>query len=320
MNQPASLFALSIAAVERDTGLSKDTLRVWERRYGFPQPLRDASDERTYPPEQVERLRLIARLLGCGQRPGRVVALPLATLQQRVQDDASTHASPADLSPEQAALLATLKSHDVLALRRSLHQCLLRMGLGRFISELLAPMNILVGEAWMRGEIQVFEEHLYTECVTGLLHSAIGNLTARPTPERPRVLLTTLPQEAHALGLLMAEAFMTLEGCECISLGVETPLAEIVQAASANRVQVVALSFSTGFNGKQLLRGLDELRAKLPATTALWAGGANLMLKKHVPAGVTPLPTLAHIAPLVAQYSADWTAPGSSTRPGQVQL
>ena len=34
---------LSIAAVERDTGLSKDTLRVWERRYGFPSPGRDAN-------------------------------------------------------------------------------------------------------------------------------------------------------------------------------------------------------------------------------------------------------------------------------------
>ncbi|MGA0116507.1 MAG: MerR family transcriptional regulator, partial [Burkholderiales bacterium] len=31
----------NIAAVERDTGLSKDTLRVWERRYGFPAPVRD---------------------------------------------------------------------------------------------------------------------------------------------------------------------------------------------------------------------------------------------------------------------------------------
>ncbi|WP_309246766.1 MerR family transcriptional regulator [Ramlibacter montanisoli] len=47
--------AAAIAAVERDTGLSKDTLRIWERRYGFPQPLRDALGERTYPAEQVEK-------------------------------------------------------------------------------------------------------------------------------------------------------------------------------------------------------------------------------------------------------------------------
>jgi DNA-binding transcriptional MerR regulator len=39
----------SIAAVERDTGIGKDTLRVWERRYGFPQPGRDSFGERSYP-------------------------------------------------------------------------------------------------------------------------------------------------------------------------------------------------------------------------------------------------------------------------------
>ena len=48
---------MSIAAVERDTGLSKDTLRIWEKRYGFPLPTRDTQGERCYPMEQVERLR-----------------------------------------------------------------------------------------------------------------------------------------------------------------------------------------------------------------------------------------------------------------------
>ena len=37
----------NIAAVERDTGLSKDVLRVWERRYGFPAPTRDDNGERS---------------------------------------------------------------------------------------------------------------------------------------------------------------------------------------------------------------------------------------------------------------------------------
>lgn len=57
---PAAL-ALSIADVERDTGLGKDTLRVWERRYGFPTPGRDAHGERRYDEAQLQRLRLIKR-------------------------------------------------------------------------------------------------------------------------------------------------------------------------------------------------------------------------------------------------------------------
>ena len=37
---------LNITAVERETGLSKDVLRMWERRYGYPKPDRDANGER----------------------------------------------------------------------------------------------------------------------------------------------------------------------------------------------------------------------------------------------------------------------------------
>ena len=55
-----SQLPLTISAVERDTGLSKDTLRMWERRYGFPQPGRDSYGERVYLPEQVEKLRMIS--------------------------------------------------------------------------------------------------------------------------------------------------------------------------------------------------------------------------------------------------------------------
>jgi methanogenic corrinoid protein MtbC1 len=47
----------------------------------------------------------------------------------------------------------------------------------------------------------------------------------------PRILLTTLPQERHGLGLLMAEAMCVAEGAHCISLGVQTPLIDIVEAA-----------------------------------------------------------------------------------------
>lgn len=48
---------IGIAAVERELSINKETLRVWERRYGFPSPQRDAAGERLYPPDQVQRLR-----------------------------------------------------------------------------------------------------------------------------------------------------------------------------------------------------------------------------------------------------------------------
>jgi len=303
---PRPAQALPIAAVERDTGLSKDTLRVWERRYGFPQPVRDAFDERLYPPEQVERLRLVARLLGAGQRPGRVVPLPLADLQQLLLASAPVHTdTPA--SPELQAILALVRGHEVMALRRTLNQAVLRLGLGHFMTGLLAPLNVLVGEAWVRGEIQVFEEHMYTESVTAVLRSALGSTASMPRPGRPRVLLATFPQESHVLGLLMAEIALVLEGCECVSLGAQTPVAEIVRAAQANRAQVVGLSFSPSFNAQLLLRGLQDLRSRLPADVEIWAGGSHPALQRRAPQGVTPVARLEDIGRLLAAWAAGRT-------------
>ena len=74
----------SIGVVAKRTHMHPETLRVWERRYGFPLPGRDRLGERSYPQEQVQRLRVIKRLLDAGHRPGKVVPLTLAQLDALV--------------------------------------------------------------------------------------------------------------------------------------------------------------------------------------------------------------------------------------------
>jgi len=289
--------ALTIASVERDTGLSKDALRVWERRYGFPAPERDALGERLYPLEQVEKLRTLKRLLDLGHRPGRIVRLPIEDLQRLARasrgDSARGLVSVAS-QDELDRLLRLLTAHRFDELRGQLSQLLLRKGLARFVADVVAPMNELVGEAWTRGDLQIFAEHLYTEAVQGLLRSAIGSIPR--ADQRPRVVLTTFPQEPHGLGILMAEAVLALDGCHCISLGVQTPVWDITLAAEAQRADIVALSFSAAVNPNQALEGLAELRGKLSAAVAIWAGGACPALHRRPPPGVLALRSLDDIA------------------------
>src|ERR1700712_4877125 len=63
----------SIRVASRLTGVSSDTLRMWERRYGFPKPVRNASQVRVYTDADVERLVLISRPLKAGFRSGEVI-------------------------------------------------------------------------------------------------------------------------------------------------------------------------------------------------------------------------------------------------------
>ncbi|NCN23783.1 MAG: MerR family transcriptional regulator [Gallionella sp.] len=83
-----NLVLNSIASVERETGIGKDTLRVWEKRYGFPIPARNARGERLYPAAQIEQLILVKRLLDKGIRPGKVVGLDCAALENMLVDEA----------------------------------------------------------------------------------------------------------------------------------------------------------------------------------------------------------------------------------------
>ena len=279
----------NIAAVERDTGLSKDVLRVWERRYGFPTPTRDAHGERLYPADQVERLRLIKRLMDQGHRPGKLFAKPADELAGLAPRRASAPPDVASDQDELGDLLRLIKQHDSAGYQQAMQQRLARKGLSSFVQDTVAPLTQRVGEAWEEGSLEVFEEHLFTELTKRLLRQAITTLPAGSAA--PRIVLTSVPDEPHVLGLLMAEALLSLEGAQCIPLGTQMPLLEIVRAAGAHRADVVALSFSVAFPQRQIGGLLEQMRMMLPADVALWAGGRGIARQSAVP-GTTLLATL----------------------------
>jgi DNA-binding transcriptional MerR regulator/methylmalonyl-CoA mutase cobalamin-binding subunit len=283
-------LTLNISAVERETGLSKDVLRMWERRYGFPRPGRDDNGERQYSVHEIAKLRAIKRLMDVGMRPGKVIGSSLDELNALA--DARTPARGEAVAPTiERDILAMLQGHDAAALQHALANMLMRQGLQRFVLETITPLNRLVGEAWMRGELQIFEEHLYTEQLQVALRTAI-NAFPRQTGT-PRVLLTTFPGEQHGLGLLMVEALLVPEGAQCISLGVQTPLEDIRRAALAHAADVVALSFSTVFPVRQASEGLATLRRQLPPAVTVWAGGEMTRRVRRTLPGVVLIPDLA---------------------------
>jgi methanogenic corrinoid protein MtbC1 len=287
---------VSIAAVERDTGLSKDTLRMWERRYQFPSPRRDANGERLYPRNQVEKLRLVKRLMDRGHRPGRLMSCTLEELNALTCEGGAAAVSGYEIG----FTLRLVRTHQISELRQHLAQMLMKQGLQRFVLENVAPLNKLIGEAWMRGELAVFEEHLYSEQIQGVLRAAIANLHQPSKP--PRVVLTSFPNEEHRLGLLMVEALLTVEGVTCIGLGNQIPLPEIVQAALAHRADVIALSFSSAFQTNAAVAGLKELRSALPQGVAIWVGGGGMERVRRPIPDITVIRSLEQVLEVLREW------------------
>jgi len=294
----ASAPLRSIAEVERDTGLARATVRIWERRYGFPAPLRDDRGERVYPQDQVEQLRLMKQLLDQGHRPAKLVAAGAAGVKRL----AASPASKAAPRPRAASkLLRLLREHDALALREELQARLDEVGLARFAGQEIAVMNAVVGDAWASGELEIHQEHLYSDSVYEVVRAAIAGLGGAVRPEAPQVLLTTFPQEPHGLGLLMAQAMFALEGCPTVSLGVRLPVEQIAASARAYRADLVGLSFTGCQNPTHVQRGLEELRGLLPVSVRIWAGGASPALEKRSIPGVRVVRDVRAVPELLAE-------------------
>ncbi len=313
MNPNPSERHQDIAAVARDTGLGKDTLRVWERRYGFPAPLRDEAGERLYPNEQVIRLRLVKRLMDQGFRPGMLLALDAAALQRHLDALAVKVGAGGTATGEGGAkgagaagaemaegLLPLLKDRAAESLRAALAQGLAREGLRRFVMDIVPAMNRRIGDAWAAGEIEVFEEHLYTELLQNQLRAAIHALP--PSLGKPRVLLTTLKGEEHQLGLLMVEALLAAEGADCVSLGPQMPVADIAIAVARTAPQIVALSFSAAYPWRKARDGLLELRAALPVDVELWAGGGVIAARGAQLPGIVCFGGIDEVPGAVAEW------------------
>ncbi|PKL92294.1 MAG: transcriptional regulator, partial [Gemmatimonadetes bacterium HGW-Gemmatimonadetes-1] len=60
-----------MALVAERTGLSRDVLRAWERRYGAVSPARSDGGQRLYSDEDIERFRLLA----AATQHGRTISL-----------------------------------------------------------------------------------------------------------------------------------------------------------------------------------------------------------------------------------------------------
>lgn len=288
---PAQEDMYSIGTVERDTGISRDSLRIWERRYGYPQPLRNAKGERVYPESQLRHLQKLRRFLDQGMRPGKLLRLTEAEFN--ALDNASsdpqikTSSSIARQSPLVAACLTAVKQLDEQALLETLNLAQQQYGLAGFIKQLVAPCVTAVGDAWARGKIEVYQEHFFTQLVTQYLNIELAKL--RNGSSRPLVLLASLPSELHTLGLSMTAAILACHGLSSIQLGASVPVDQLSRAAQEFDVDIVGVSFSSAYPYNSIRNDIQDLRDSLPLDIELWVGGEGVRKLRKLPVGVSKI-------------------------------
>jgi hypothetical protein len=261
----------SIRVASRLTSIGLDTLRVWERRYGFPRPERSRGGSRRYSESDVETLRLIRRSLELGYRPREVVGKPREELSQLVLLTSRAHPLPAPEAPTVESLLAALGRDDISALRAGLRQATLVLGPKRFVTEIAHPLCVRVGELWAEGKLEVRHEHLLSERLSS--HFGAIMCAHEDHPGVARVLLAALPNERHGLGLEMVQVYLSASHVSTVLLGIDTPAQQIVRAALMHAVDAVGILVSPAADLAATTKQLRWMMTELPRRVGIWIGG-----------------------------------------------
>ncbi len=268
-NSPKSSVGSTIRVVSIRTGLPMETLRAWERRYGFPKPERRAgSNRRLYATADVERLMAIARTIERGYRVGDVVHMPPGELAALTVSHA-LKAEPATL--DVGVLIERLRVDDVVGVEDGLRHAAATLGARRFVTEVAHPFAVGVGDAWAEGRLEVRHEHIATECLTTQLRhmlTAYQDVTARPS-----VLLATLPGEPHTLALQMVALYLAISGAKPRLLGASTPPEQLARAATSLRADVVGITVTPVSDRKETRAAVRTLAKLLPQGVPVWVGG-----------------------------------------------
>ena len=274
---------VSQSGIEGATGHGIEQLRKWRQRFGFPPAQYGLDGKAVYSRDTVDRLVVIKRLLEAGFRPRQVVA---KTASENVKTLAGLALSKPDVGRSEStnAFINLLGHADSEAFKALLIKQRAKRTMLDFVQHTVTPLMIGIGDAWLKGEIDVFHEHICSSMIERYLIAE--TLKSKPKRAYPVFLFALPPGERHQLGLLMAEAVMAEAGAYIVNVGTDIPLNSLKLAATACKADVMVLTFSFAYPHRDVLPTLAHLRRLLPPRTMLWAGGAGLSKIKRAPAGV----------------------------------
>ena len=240
-HEPNGLYPMRV--VSRLTGLTADTIRVWERRYGAVAPDRTEGNKRRYNGTQVRRLVLLRRATELGHSIGQVARLRDEDLRRIIGETSPDIGSQVSLY---AALvedyLGAVVNFEVQRAESILTRTAAILPPMTLTLEVIVPLMRRVGEAWHSGQIRISHEHI----ISGQLRSLLGTLLRHeePSPGSPRIIVATPPRHLHEFGAIIGAFMAASRGYEPIYLGTHMPFEEISEAAEQANAKVVLLSIA----------------------------------------------------------------------------
>lgn len=260
---------ISAPEIARVTGVGRERLRTWERRHGFPTPVRMPNGVRRYLAADVRRIVAIARSIESGVAVADAIAQELAQPTRELAapasfDEALAQCSEAVIAVSGPAPLtiawangATLRCPDAPQVGDDLAEADVLLGTA------LAELHELMHETGEHGRVIELRDW------TSRVPRAVSVLAWRLTPsaaEQPTVILMQLPQVGASPATPVLDPTTSWSRATAKVRGI---LAEGRGLGNVQRALAVLLRGTGGVDGFLAVQRPNELRAATSVTGAL---------------------------------------------------
>ena len=273
---------MPIRTISSLTGVNAITLRAWERRYGFIQPIRTDKGHRLYTHEHVEKIRRVLTLVERGVPIGQVGAL--------IESAPEPHTEAAVASPLRdyfERMTAAVARLDEQELDKIYDEALSVHSIDTITHDLILPLLVHFGERWKTVSGAVAEEHFLATYLRSKLGSRVLHQMRYATG--PRLIAACAPGEHHEIGLLLFALEAQEAGLRTVVLGADTPLEELAVAQRRSGTDAVVVSSSIDPAPGQLERELPKLVKQVGVPVFVGGGTASRHKRAITSAGAIPL-------------------------------
>jgi len=275
----------TIEKVGKLTGLSAVTLRNWEKRYGFPSPLRAESGHRFYSCADIEFLKSVKQLLESGHN--------LSQISESYKEWRANHKP----SKSSALELVDDVEYRVQLLYKSLigfnnaealgHYNILNAKLSpaQFFDRVVETILCRLGRDWASRQISIAQEHFASSFLRIRILSFL--CLDLPLAQPIKIMAATLNRERHEGGVLIVTAHLKFRGYNVSYFGPDLPSEELRQLVREVKPDCLLLSYFEGKSFTEDLRLMEDL--EIP----ICVGGPAFMdpvfmqkIQKKIPANI----------------------------------
>ena len=300
-----------IHRVAKLTGLSRDVIRVWERRFDLLKPIRGANRYRNYSDDDVALLRYLKQQLDAGASIGDLARLGREELMNRMRA-AAPRTVAVDNTFERLLreLLSALEPLDRVMFEKRLNGAVAVVPFEEALHGILLPLQERVGQLWHTGRISVAVEHYVTSQIKQKLYAAMNQL---PVAEfGATVVIACPPGEEHDLAALAVAYRCRVRDCRAYYLWANVPIASLSKLCREVAPDLTILSITIALPDPLAADLVQALIQDVAPVTKIIAGGRGaLAMRQHfADSGIELLESFGELDEMLERFTRRFPIPG----------